>query len=446
MMMPYTHRGLRLDIVGALTFAGLAIGCDGNTEPLTPATVAATSPTTQDAEVGAAVSAPPAVKVTSTSGKPVPNVSVTFAVTEGGGSLSGAARTTDAAGVATAGGWTLGTVAGRNTVTATAGTLQPVVFTATGRAGPVSSVKVVPDNAQIEIGKTRQLVANLRDAYDNEATGRVVTWQSSNPAVATASADGVVTGTVNGSVTVTATSEGKTGTASIAVLGVNPSLVNGDFESGDPTFGWITGGTRNYSVSRVQSGTGHAAMVSVGNGPIGDASCTAAGHGNFAYLDQPFNTVKDRVVELDILVPVPSAEDATENATCPGWDRIEIDFVIAGSTIFETRVLGVVLIDYLPLATSAKYQGLINVHDNVAGTVSAAAFDPTAFAPVTHGAISLTHGATPGWMRASFDLSTSRFPWLPDNVIFRLTVRNEDNRFTGRHFAATVDNVRARPK
>lgn len=51
------------------------------------------------------------------------------------------------------------------------------------------------------------------------ATGRVVTWSSSNPAVATVSATGVVAGVTNGTVTITATSEGVQGTTTITVNG-----------------------------------------------------------------------------------------------------------------------------------------------------------------------------------------------------------------------------------
>jgi len=48
-------------------------------------------------------------------------------------------------------------------------------------------------------------------------TGRVVGWASSNPAIATVSATGLVTGVAAGAATITATSEGKSGTAAITV-------------------------------------------------------------------------------------------------------------------------------------------------------------------------------------------------------------------------------------
>ena len=50
-------------------------------------------------------------------------------------------------------------------------------------------------------------------------TNRVVTWTSSNTAVATV-AGGVVTGVKLGTATITATSEGKSGTAAVTVTGI----------------------------------------------------------------------------------------------------------------------------------------------------------------------------------------------------------------------------------
>ena len=79
----------------------------------------------------------PSVIVEDVHGNPVPGVSVTFAVASGGGSATGLSATTNAAGIATVGSWTLGASAGANTLTASSGTLSgsPVTFTATGTAG-----------------------------------------------------------------------------------------------------------------------------------------------------------------------------------------------------------------------------------------------------------------------------------------------------------------------
>ena len=91
----------------------------------------------QSASAGAAVSVAPSVIAKDAKGRPVPGVSVTFAVATGGGSVTGAAAKTNASGVATVGSWKLGAVAGANTLTATSAGLtgSPVTFTATGDAG-----------------------------------------------------------------------------------------------------------------------------------------------------------------------------------------------------------------------------------------------------------------------------------------------------------------------
>ena len=102
----------------------------------TAVTMVAVSVTTQMAVAGAQVADPPSVIVRDVSGIPVAGVVVTFAVTVGGGTVSDSAVTTNANGVATLTSWTLGVLAGVNTVTATSPGLPTVTFNATGTAGP----------------------------------------------------------------------------------------------------------------------------------------------------------------------------------------------------------------------------------------------------------------------------------------------------------------------
>jgi len=92
----------------------------------------------QSAARGAQVATAPSVVVKDQSGNPVSGVTVTFAVTAGGGSVSGATQTTGANGVARVGSWTLGSALGANTLTATSAGLtgSPVTFTATSIAPP----------------------------------------------------------------------------------------------------------------------------------------------------------------------------------------------------------------------------------------------------------------------------------------------------------------------
>jgi len=104
-----------------------------------PATIAANAGNNQTATAGTAVAVPPSVIVKDALGNPVPGVAITFAVTGGGGSITGPNQTTGTNGIATVGSWILGSTPGTNTLigTATAGgvTGNPVTFMATGTPG-----------------------------------------------------------------------------------------------------------------------------------------------------------------------------------------------------------------------------------------------------------------------------------------------------------------------
>ena len=92
--------------------------------------------------------------------------------------------------------------------------------TVTGCPLPVASVSVTPATATIGVGQTAQYAAITRDAFGNPLGGRTVTWSSSNPAVATVNGAGQATGVAVGAATLTATSEGKSGTAALTVTNV----------------------------------------------------------------------------------------------------------------------------------------------------------------------------------------------------------------------------------
>ncbi len=86
-----------------------------------------------------------------------------------------------------------------------------------GLPPPVAKVTVSPSAANVLIGGTMQLVAQTEDVTGNVLTERVVTWASSNTAVATVSSTGLMMGVGAGQATITATSEGQRGTAAITV-------------------------------------------------------------------------------------------------------------------------------------------------------------------------------------------------------------------------------------
>jgi uncharacterized protein YjdB len=66
-------------------------------------------------------------------------------------------------------------------------------------------------------GKSTTLTARVTDAAGNVLTNRAVTWSSGDTRIATVDQSGVVRGVRKGSAVITATSEGKFGTATVRV-------------------------------------------------------------------------------------------------------------------------------------------------------------------------------------------------------------------------------------
>lgn len=85
---------------------------------------------------------------------------------------------------------------------------------------PVSTVTVTPADTTVRVGNSVQLTATLRAANNAVLTGRPVTWASSDTTIARVNATGLVTGVAASSqfVTITATSEGRSGTARVIVI------------------------------------------------------------------------------------------------------------------------------------------------------------------------------------------------------------------------------------
>ena len=104
---------------------------------------------------------------------------------------------------------------------------------------PVATVTVSPANAGVFIGSVQQFTATLKDASGTVLTGRAVTWGSSSPTIAGVSVTGLVTGLLAGTSTITATSEGRSGSASLTVSVVPPGsggvVFESDWTAGEPS-------------------------------------------------------------------------------------------------------------------------------------------------------------------------------------------------------------------
>jgi len=125
---------------------------------------------------------------------------------------AGAVATVSATGLVTA------SAAGNATITATCeGHSGTAAITVTAAQAPVASVAVAPATVSLAVGQTVQLTATPRDAANNVLTGRTVTWSTSDGSVATVGTSGLVAAAAAGSATITATSEGQSGTSAVTV-------------------------------------------------------------------------------------------------------------------------------------------------------------------------------------------------------------------------------------
>ena len=221
---------MRILLLTAVTTAALsAAACGGSSEPATPpfadqkpVTLAPASPTSLNGVAGAALSAPVSVRVTLRSGGPAPGVVVAFRVTSSGGAVNPPIATTNDQGLATTT-WTLGPATGTQTISATAGDLAPLTFTAFAAAGPPSvlaksagDVQAAPAGSAVATTPT----VHVLDAAGNGIEGVTVTFTvtsgggSVSAGVATSRSDGSASpgvwtlGTKLGANTLTATTSG----------------------------------------------------------------------------------------------------------------------------------------------------------------------------------------------------------------------------------------------
>ncbi len=255
------------------------------------------------------VQTPPQVLVTDGT-YPIRGAQVDFAVASGGGSLDVPNQTTNFDGIATLGGWRLGT-AGANSVTATVrGTALTTTFNATAAALQVSSfTKLDGDNQTGFYGNvaSRRATVEVRNQFNDPAEGVVVTF-------AVASGGGTI------------------------VKAVDTTAANGRAEIGT----WRLGNGSSQSVTA-------SAAVAAPPAPVTFAATATA--------------VPASAFKVDVRYPdgEPSAavKEAFDSAAAK-WGRVVVgdleDIVLAG-----TDTIGPVVLDGIPCIPVVKNQTLDDV-------------------------------------------------------------------------------------
>lgn len=173
-----------------------------------------------------------------------------------------------------------GKAGGTATITATwtpeGGSAQSETFTVTVTV-PVTGVTLDKATASIKVKQTVALAPTV--APDN-ATNKAVTWSSSDTAVATVSASGVVTGVKPGTATITATTAdgGKTATCAVTVSRATIASATGTSTSSVPK------GATESKVKAKISGTTITARLNADNGPtVSLSSSDLTGTWNVVY-------------------------------------------------------------------------------------------------------------------------------------------------------------------
>ena len=195
---------------------GSGCGGDGGTEP--------TPPPRETPRPASVTVSPAAIELTALGA----TERLSAEVRDQNGNVMAGAATTWASGdasVATVDRSGLVTAAANGTATITA-TLGSVSGSATATvAQQVSSVEVTPATGFVLPGTTLRLMAEAKDANAHVVEGAEFAWASSDPAVAVVDATGLVTGTAEGDVDVSATSSGVTGRAQLEVVEPAPTTV-----------------------------------------------------------------------------------------------------------------------------------------------------------------------------------------------------------------------------
>ncbi|HVT38700.1 MAG TPA: leishmanolysin-related zinc metalloendopeptidase [Gemmatimonadaceae bacterium] len=166
----------------ALAVLVVLAGCTHNdtTAPRTlPVSITSVEGVALQITAGSVVVPAPTFVVNDGNGNPISGVPVTITVTSGGGTLTGA-PTQSSAGPTSVGTWTLGTLAGTNTLTVTASGLAPFTLTRVALPGPPSAMIVASGNNQSALAGAalaQPVTFRLTDRYGNGVPNITVTFR-----------------------------------------------------------------------------------------------------------------------------------------------------------------------------------------------------------------------------------------------------------------------------
>jgi uncharacterized protein YjdB len=267
------------------------------------ATITATA-LTATATASVTVTPPPvaSIEITPANATLIPGQSATLvavAKDASGGALSGRtiAWTSSAPSIAsvTQGGVVTAVAQGNASISASAEG-KSATASVTVSPPPVATVAVTLNSTSLTPGQFTQAIATVSDAQGGKLEGRAIAWSSSNPAAATVDGFGVVSAIAPGNTTISASSEGKSGSAALTVTQIPVAAVTlsigsatmrvGDVQNASASTRDANGNTLNgRTIAWTSSNPGVASVSSTGvitANAVGATAITASSEGQFA--------------------------------------------------------------------------------------------------------------------------------------------------------------------
>ncbi len=332
---------------GAVTATATALGLKGSPVQFAltilqgatgPASVTPVTATSQSAIANQLVAAPPSVVVRDSGGAPLANILVTFSVAGGGGSLTGASQTTNVSGIATVGGWRLGTGVGVNSLTANVAGLPPATFNATAVPTAVTQLVRISGDSQADTsGRTlpQPLVAEVQDSFGNVVPGIVAAWTATDGSVNPTADTSDAQGRVQTSWTLGSTQAAPTATV---VAGVAQTSFSATTLFSTPTIGLSFAG-----IPGVGIGLTAKVLVTLNSpAPSGGTRVTLVSGNTGFFTVSPANVTIPQGATVDsVTVTGVGAGSATLDATATGYTAGALTVVVQNRNISVPPTLSV---------------------------------------------------------------------------------------------------------
>jgi uncharacterized protein YjdB len=279
---------------------------------------------------------------------------------------------------------------GQTVITLTIGDKADSAFVTTVPVAVANVVLSAPAQFSISVGSSYKITATAIDAAGNYLPGRAFAWSSSDPAVASVSQVGIVSGVAPGSAEISVLSEGQTAHVTIAVspppvASVTVSLASGVIDTGRTTQATavardakgivLTGRSVVWSSSNVAAATVSSSGIVRGIA-LGNAAITAVVEGvpgsATVKVDSLSNTPAPTVATVSVAVS-PASLSVGQTASAIATPRDSSGNVVAGRTIaWNSSQPGIAMISTTGTVTaiSSGTATITAVTDGKSGAVS----------------------------------------------------------------------------